>query len=99
MGRRALIATGKLKRVLPAWRLEPAPVMALTPTRQGLTIRQRVFSKPRSERSIPFRGAVEASARATTELCPDSNNGHPKQHLHQADALQSSFAASSSMVR
>ena len=38
-----LIAEGKLKRVLPAWRLEPAPVMALTPTRQGLTIRQRVF--------------------------------------------------------
>lgn len=38
-----LIAEGKLKRVLPAWRLEPAPIMALTPTRQGLTIRQRVF--------------------------------------------------------
>ncbi|CAL8481507.1 LysR family transcriptional regulator [Caballeronia sp. S22] len=38
-----LIATGKLKRVLPAWRLESAPVMALMPTRQGLTIRQRVF--------------------------------------------------------
>lgn len=38
-----LIAEGKLKRLLPAWRLEPAPVMALTPTRQGLTVRQRVF--------------------------------------------------------
>jgi DNA-binding transcriptional LysR family regulator len=38
-----LIAEGKLKRVLQAWRLEPAPVIALTPTRQGLTIRQRVF--------------------------------------------------------
>ncbi|MBU6486289.1 MAG: LysR family transcriptional regulator [Burkholderiales bacterium] len=38
-----LIAQGKLKRVLQAWRLEPAPVIALTPTRQGLTIRQRVF--------------------------------------------------------
>jgi len=38
-----LITEGKLKRVLPAWRLEPAPVIALTPTRQGLTIRQRVF--------------------------------------------------------
>ncbi len=38
-----LIAAGKLKRVLPGWRLEPAPVIALTPTRQGLTIRQRVF--------------------------------------------------------
>lgn len=38
-----LIAEGKLKRVLPSWRLEPAPVIALTPTRQGLTIRQRVF--------------------------------------------------------
>ena len=30
-----LIAEGKLKRLLPAWRLEPAPVMALTPTRRG----------------------------------------------------------------
>ena len=38
-----LVAAGKLKRILPAWHLEPAPVMALTPTRQGLTIRQRVF--------------------------------------------------------
>jgi DNA-binding transcriptional LysR family regulator len=38
-----LIAEGKLRRVLPSWRLEPAPVMALMPTRQGLTIRQRVF--------------------------------------------------------
>lgn len=38
-----LIVEGKLKRVLPAWRLEPAPVIALTPTRQGLTIRQRAF--------------------------------------------------------
>ncbi|WP_027210345.1 LysR family transcriptional regulator [Burkholderia sp. WSM2232] len=38
-----LIAEGKLRRVLPAWRLEPAPIMALTPTRQNLTIRQRVF--------------------------------------------------------
>ena len=38
-----LLAEGKLKRVLPSWRLEPAPVMALMPTRQGLTIRQRAF--------------------------------------------------------
>lgn len=38
-----LIAKGKLVRVLPTWQLEAAPVMALTPTRQGLTIRQRVF--------------------------------------------------------
>lgn len=38
-----LIAQEKLRRVLPAWRLEPAPIMALTPTRQGLTIRQQVF--------------------------------------------------------
>jgi DNA-binding transcriptional LysR family regulator len=38
-----LIAEGKLKRVLPSWRLEPTPVMALMPTRQGLTIRQRAF--------------------------------------------------------
>jgi DNA-binding transcriptional LysR family regulator len=38
-----LIAAGKLKRILPGWHLEAAPVMALTSTRQGLTIRQRVF--------------------------------------------------------
>jgi DNA-binding transcriptional LysR family regulator len=38
-----LIAAKKLVRVLPAWRLEPAPVMALLPTRQGITSRQRVF--------------------------------------------------------
>jgi DNA-binding transcriptional LysR family regulator len=38
-----LIAAGKLVRILPSWRLEPAPVMALLPTRHGLTIRQRLF--------------------------------------------------------
>lgn len=38
-----LIAAGKLVRVLPEWRLEPAPVMALTTTRQDLTTRQRLF--------------------------------------------------------
>ncbi|MDE1180877.1 LysR substrate-binding domain-containing protein [Paraburkholderia sp.] len=38
-----LIASGKLVRVLPAWRLEPAPVMALLPTRHGVSSRQRVF--------------------------------------------------------
>lgn len=38
-----LIAAGKLVRVLPAWRLEPAPIMALLPTRRGISSRQRLF--------------------------------------------------------
>ncbi|SAL75530.1 LysR family transcriptional regulator [Caballeronia terrestris] len=52
-----LIATGKLKRVLPAWRLESAPVMALMPTRHGLTIRQRVFleAAKRAFDPVPWR--------------------------------------------
>lgn len=52
-----LIAEGKLRRVLPAWHLEPAPVIALTPTRQGLTIRQRVFleAAKRAFDPVPWR--------------------------------------------
>ncbi len=52
-----LIAKGKLKRILPAWHLEPAPIMALTPTRQGLTIRQRVFleAAKRAFNPVPWR--------------------------------------------
>jgi DNA-binding transcriptional LysR family regulator len=52
-----LIATGKLKRVLPAWRLEAAPIMALTPTRHGLTIRQSVFleTAKRAFDPVPWR--------------------------------------------
>lgn len=38
-----LIATGKLVRLLPEWRLTPAPVMALLPSRRGISIRQRLF--------------------------------------------------------
>ena len=38
-----LIAAGKLVRVLPEWRLESAPIMALVPTRHGLSSRQRLF--------------------------------------------------------
>jgi DNA-binding transcriptional LysR family regulator len=48
-----LIAEGKLRRVLPSWRLEPTPVMALMPTRQGLTIRQRVFLEAAKEAFNP----------------------------------------------
>ena len=52
-----LIARGKLRRVLPAWHLEPAPVMALVPTRHGLTIRQRAFldAAKRAFDPIPWR--------------------------------------------
>ncbi|SAL63598.1 LysR family transcriptional regulator [Caballeronia arvi] len=52
-----LIAKAKLVRVLPTWHLEPAPVMALTPTRQGLTIRQRVFleAAKRAFNPVPWR--------------------------------------------
>lgn len=60
-----LIAQGKLKRVLPAWRLEPAPVIALTPTRQGLTIRQRVFldAAKRAFDPVPWRAASHRGSR------------------------------------
>uniref|UniRef100_E1THE8 Transcriptional regulator, LysR family n=1 Tax=Burkholderia sp. (strain CCGE1003) TaxID=640512 RepID=E1THE8_BURSG len=56
-----LIAEGKLRRVLPAWRLEPAPIMALTPTRQNLTIRQRVFleAAKRAFDPVPWRNQAD----------------------------------------
>ncbi|HJW56201.1 MAG TPA: LysR substrate-binding domain-containing protein [Burkholderiaceae bacterium] len=38
-----LIADGKLVRLLPTWRLTPAPIMALVPTRRGVSVRQRLF--------------------------------------------------------
>ncbi|WP_244818302.1 LysR family transcriptional regulator [Caballeronia sp. Lep1P3] len=38
-----LIAAGKLVRLLPEWRLEPAPIMALLPSRHAITNRQRIF--------------------------------------------------------
>ncbi|MBR8057580.1 LysR substrate-binding domain-containing protein [Burkholderia dolosa] len=52
-----LIAKGKLVRVLPSWQLEPAPIVALTPTRHGLTIRQRVFleAAKRAFDPVPWR--------------------------------------------
>lgn len=51
------IAEGRLMRVLPGWSLETAPVIALTPTRQGLTIRQRVFleAAKRAFDPVPWR--------------------------------------------
>ena len=38
-----LIKSGLLVHLLPQWRLEAAPVMALVPTRKGLSSRQRCF--------------------------------------------------------
>lgn len=38
-----LLAAGKLVRLLPEWRLPPAPVTALLPSRTGRSLRQRVF--------------------------------------------------------
>lgn len=38
-----LIAAGKLIRLLPGWRLEPAPILALLPSRNSVTNRQRLF--------------------------------------------------------
>ncbi|BFO56412.1 LysR family transcriptional regulator [Acidovorax sacchari] len=38
-----LIAEGRLVRLLPGWHLEAAPVMALTPVRNGVPARLRVF--------------------------------------------------------
>ncbi|MGN6665713.1 MAG: LysR substrate-binding domain-containing protein [Trinickia sp.] len=60
-----LIAEGKLMRVLPAWRLEPAPVIALTPTREGLTIRQRVFleAAKRAFDPVPWRPSASRGSR------------------------------------
>ncbi|MBN3765702.1 LysR family transcriptional regulator [Burkholderia sp. Ac-20365] len=39
----ALIASGKLRRLLPQWRLAPAPIVALVPTRKGVPARVRLF--------------------------------------------------------
>ncbi|KKB62959.1 LysR family transcriptional regulator [Robbsia andropogonis] len=51
------ISSGKLVRVLSDWRLESAPIMALTPTRTGLTPRQKAFLDIAKERlgSAPWR--------------------------------------------
>ncbi|AVT06591.1 LysR family transcriptional regulator [Paracidovorax avenae] len=38
-----LIAEGRLVRLLPGWHMEAAPVMALTPVRNGVPARLRVF--------------------------------------------------------
>lgn len=38
-----LVASGRLVRLLPQWQLEPAPVMALVPTRKGASARLRHF--------------------------------------------------------
>jgi DNA-binding transcriptional LysR family regulator len=38
-----LLASGKLIRLLPRWRLADAPVMALVPTRKGIAAKQRLF--------------------------------------------------------
>lgn len=38
-----LVAQGKLVRLLPDWRLDDAPVLALTPTRTGASARLRTF--------------------------------------------------------
>lgn len=52
-----LLADGGLKRVLPGWQLDPAPIMALLPGRQGLTLRQRIFleAAKRAFQPIPWR--------------------------------------------
>ncbi|WP_176053833.1 LysR family transcriptional regulator [Paraburkholderia caribensis] len=39
----ALIESGKLKRLLPQWRLAPAPIVALVPMRKGVPARVRLF--------------------------------------------------------
>lgn len=52
-----LVAEGRLTRILPGWKLEPAPVMALLPGREGLTTRQRVFLEAarRAFDPVPWR--------------------------------------------
>ncbi|CAG9197390.1 Transcriptional regulator, LysR family [Paraburkholderia sabiae] len=39
----ALIASGKLERLLPHWRMAPAPIVALLPTRKRMPARVRLF--------------------------------------------------------
>ncbi|HZG18464.1 MAG TPA: LysR family transcriptional regulator [Herbaspirillum sp.] len=52
-----LLGDGHLKRVLPGWQLDPAPIMALLPSRQGLTTRQRLFLEAarRAFAPLPWR--------------------------------------------
>ena len=40
-----LIAAGRLVRVLPAYTLPEAPVVALVPARRGISARSRAFSR------------------------------------------------------
>lgn len=48
-----LIASGKLVHLLPDWRLEAAPVMALVPTRKGVSARLRRFIEATRESLQP----------------------------------------------
>ena len=38
-----LIAAGRLVRLLPHWEMEPAPILALVPSRKGMSARVRSF--------------------------------------------------------
>ncbi|MDB0539609.1 LysR family transcriptional regulator [Ralstonia solanacearum] len=52
-----LLAAGNLVRLLPGWALKPAPVMALVPTRKGISPRQRLFLEAarRALDPVPWR--------------------------------------------
>lgn len=57
----ALLASGRLVRVLPEWNLPTAPVMALLPSRTGMSPRQKLFLKIAREAlgSAPWRTASQ----------------------------------------
>ncbi|WP_231408750.1 LysR family transcriptional regulator [Ralstonia solanacearum] len=63
-----LLAAGNLVRLLPGWALKPAPVMALVPTRKGISPRQRLFLEAarRALDPVPWRqgGAVGRRRRS-----------------------------------
>ncbi|AXF12550.1 LysR family transcriptional regulator (plasmid) [Paraburkholderia graminis] len=64
------IASGKLVRLLPQWRLEPAPILALLPSRHAVTNRQRLFleAAKRAFDPAPWRQAAGLDPGLTTGL-------------------------------
>ncbi|ALF87135.1 MULTISPECIES: LysR family transcriptional regulator [Ralstonia solanacearum species complex] len=60
-----LLAAGSLVRLLPGWALKPAPVMALVPTRKGISPRQRLFLEAarRALDPVPWRQGGAAGRR------------------------------------
>jgi len=58
-----LIASGALVRLLPRWRLDPAPVMALVPSRKGMSARLRRLIDVTRETLEPVPWRLDAAGR------------------------------------